>query len=55
LSLFWIFEPNNGKIMAIALTSRDPLSSDLAPACDFIEIEKGVAIDVPMDPSDKRS
>jgi hypothetical protein len=31
--------------MAIALTSRDPLSSDLVPACDFIKIEKGVAID----------
>jgi hypothetical protein len=41
--------------MAIAFTSRDPFSSNLSPARDFIEIEKGVAIDVPMDPSDKRS
>ena len=41
--------------MAIALTSGDPLSSHLSPARDVVEIEKGIAIDLPMDPSDERS
>jgi hypothetical protein len=41
--------------MAIALTSGDLLSSNLSPARDCVEIEKGIAVDLPMDPSNKRS
>ena len=50
-----LFQTDNGKVMTIVLASRDPLSSNFSPGGEFFEIEKGIAINVSVDTSDKRS